>query len=89
MNQRFEIKDTRFVEAQNISYQMQKTQCSTFKIATGENFTKFSEKKTQKLFMLQKTGNIFFTFYIYVPNFRALARSNKKYFFKTDSVPLT
>ena len=50
VNQRFEIRDTRFVEVL-ISYQMRKKQqCSTFKIVTYE----IKKKKNQKLCILQK-----------------------------------
>ena len=53
-----------------------KLQCSTFKIVTCEFFFfKIFRNKTQKLCILQKHPmkiNLFFTFYISVPNFRGL-----------------
>ena len=57
--------------------QKKKPQCSTFKIVTCETF--FNEYqnlqlKNQKLCIIEKkySRNIFFTFYISVPNFGAL-----------------
>ena len=80
INQRFEIRDTRFLEVL-ISYQMKikNSNVLPLKLLPMKFFKNFQNKrKTQKLYILQKkkkktkNKNLFFTFHTHVPNFRAL-----------------